>query len=405
LAVVSDTNPVDNTTISGYTNFPGLVRTNTFTLINPSSDVTVNNLVGSILIPNTEEPGLEYRIIRQDAYQDSYGDINNDGVIDADDVTRCLEIGDIVSGDGYSKDLQSGSVPSANQLNAILNETVTMEEIIRADVMDTGVVTTLDAAAIQQYISLGTAFTAGTTFTRVVLTVENVTNPLTTSPDIIGSDSSFNDVPFTAVSYRIDFIPRWTESNIVITDLRRFVPKTFTEIESTDITATTKSGGKNIAYVPDDLILGGDLLDEDSNPYSIDLEVNTIIVELPDGDTEGELDLFSEYISGTMKFGDGTYVGASAITNNQVKMEVAVSSIVKNLDGYDYDGYIDEVVSCLLIQSTGLLRIRARNVRLVSTRPELRTRIIISVFLKKAGFQNTNVAVSATEVDDLLIPL
>lgn len=400
LAAARDTNPVELDTITGYTLYPGLAGTNTFTLIAPSSDVTANNLVGSILTPNVDEGDLQYRIIRADGYTDAYGDINGDGSIDADDVTRCLELGDIVSGDGYSKDLASGSLSSASQVAAFLAGAFTMDEILRADVNDTGVITTEDAAAIQQYISLGTAFPAGSTFTRVVLTVENVTNPLTTSADILGNDSAFNTVPFSSIQYRIEFISLWSESNVEITDLRRFIPKTFSDITSSNITATTKSGGSNTFFVPDDLILTGDLLDEDSNPKKIDLEVTTITITLPEGDTIGEIDIFNNYIKNTMYFSDGTLVGSSALSNSQVKVSTAISSTYKT------DGYVAglENVSILYTQSSGLLRINATGIQNLVTSAEKKTRIVLTVFLKKAGFRNSDVELSTDDVNDLLIP-
>lgn len=412
LAAVQDTNARSNETINGYTIYPGLAGSNTFTLINPSSDIIANNLIGSLLTPNTDDPDNQYRIIKKEIFTDAYGDVNGDGVIDANDVTRCQEIGDIVAGDGYSKTLQDGSVPDDVQLSAIVAGTVTMPEILRADVNDTGVVTTEDSAAIQQYIYLGSAFSAGTSFTRVVLTVENVTNPLTTSADILGSDSSFNTIPFVSIPYKIEFVPLWTDTNITITDLRRFVPKTFTEITSTDITGTPKNGGKNTVFIPDDLMLTGDLLDGYADPYKVDLEVNNIIIELPQGDTAGEVDIFNNFIKNTMKFSDGTYVGSSAITNNQIKVTASIQSFCKDLDGYDFgnsesgDGYsVDETIAVLYTASSGLLRIRASNIKLIETYPELRTRIILSVYLKRAGFRNIDTSVTSSEFSDLLIPL
>jgi len=312
-----------------------------------------------------------------------------------------LEIGDIVAGDGYSEDLATGSLGSDNQLAGLLAGNVTMVEIIRADVLDVGLVTTASAAAIQQHISLGTAFAAGTTFTRVMLTVESVINPLTTSPDIEGGDTAFNTVPFSDIPFRIDFIPLWSESNIAVTDLRRFVPKTLTEIATTDITGTTKSGGKNIALVPDDLILTGDLLDEDSNPKKIDLETTNITITLPEGDTIGEIDIFNNYIKNIMYFSDGTLVSSSALTDEQIRIDAAIQSLYKS------DGYSDQVenIAVLYTSSSGILRINATSVQNVVTSAEQKTRIVLSVSLKKAGFRNAEVDISATDVDELLIPL
>jgi hypothetical protein len=285
-----------------------------------------------------------------------------------------------------------------------------MEEIIRADVSDDGIIDIFDPQRIQQNIALGTAFDAGDTFKRAVLTVESLTNPLTSSANILGSNSKFNAVPFTAVDFRIDFVPLWKPENLILTDLRRFVPKTFTQIDSDDITGTPQNGGTNVTFIPGNILLDGSLLDVDGNPYSIDLEVNTIVIDLPEGSTQGEVDIFSNYIKDTMKFADGTTVASSALANNQVKVTASIKSFVKDLDGYDFqsaDGYaeIDETVAVLYTQDSGILRIRAENIRNIITRTELRTKIVLTVFLKKAGFNNTEIKVSGSDLQDLLVPV
>lgn len=398
---VVDTNPVNNPSISGYTEFPGLARSNTFTIIQPNSDITLNNLVGSILVPNVNEPDLKYRIIKTEIFTDAYGDINGDGLIDLNDVARAQVL------DGYGKDLESGSLASIDQKNAIVSGTVTIEEILRADVTDNGYINIFDPQMIQQNIALGTGFTAGSTFTRAVLTVESLTNPLTTTPNILSSDSSFNSVPFNSIGFRIDFVPLWFPYNLELTDLRRFVPKTFTQLESSDITSDTPTGGKNTSFIPGNILLGGDILSVDGTTYPIDLEINSIVIDLPEGSTQGEIDVFSNFVKNQMYFYDGTSVTSGALDANQVKIVPSVQSFVKDSDGYDFqsvDGYeaIETTVAVLYTQSSGILRIRANNVRNIVTRPELRTKIVLTVYIKKAGFINDEVVVTSSRFQELL---
>lgn len=401
LGSAQDINPVDNPSIEGRTEFPGLVREDTFTIIQPNADILLNNLVGSILIPNVDEPDFKYRIIKVEEFDDAYGDINADGLIDLNDVARANDL------DGYSKTLEDGSLLSTDQRAAIVNRTIAMEEILRADVTNNGTINIFDPQAIQQNIALGTAFEAGSSFKRVVLTVENLTNPLTTTPNIIGSDPSFNDVPFTPVEFRIDFVPLWQPENLILGDLRRFIPKTFTQIEEEDITGTPQNGGTNISFIPGNVLLDGNLLDVEGNPYSIDMEVNTIIIDLPEGSTQGEIDIFNNFIRNQMTYSDGSLVTGTALANNQVKVTSSIKSFVKDTDGYDFssvDGYaaIDETVSVLYTQDSGILRIRANNVRNIVTRPELRTKIVLTVYLKKAGFNNEEVQVTSSRLQELL---
>jgi hypothetical protein len=404
LGSARDTNPVGNPPITGTIDFPGLVRSNTFTVIQPSSDMLVNNLVGSILVPNINEPELKYRIIKQELYVDAYGDVNADGVVDLNDVARAQVI------DGYSKTLVDGTLASVHQRNAIVSGTVTMEEIIRADVTNDGIINIYDPQKIQENIAVGSPFVAGSTFNRLVLTVDDLFDPKNITPNIVGSDSAFNSVPFSSVGFRVDFIDIWEPDNVVITDLRRFVPKTFTSLEMSDITGTTKSGGQNNSFLPGDLLLGGDFLATDGTYYPIDLEVSTIVFDLPEGTTQGEIDVFGNFIKDKMQFSDGTYVGGSALGDNQVRVLAAVQSFVKDTDGYDFesiDGYsaIQETVGVVYDQSSGLVRIRASNIRNLPTRPELRTKIVMAVYLKKAGFKNAEVNVYGSMVQGLLIPI
>lgn len=404
LGYANDTNPVGNPSIDGATEFPGLTRESTFTIIQPDSDILLNNLVGSILIPNIDEPSFKYRIIKVETFDDAYGDIDGDGLIDLNDVSRATAL------DGYSKDLESGSIPAADQRAAIVNRTVTIEEIIRADVTGNGIIDIADPQAIQQNIALGTAFDAGSSLKRVVLTVENLINPLSTDPDVVGNDTAFNLVPFTRVEFRIDFVPLWKPENLVMVDLRRFVPKTFTQLTSTNITSSTQTGGQNISFIPGDVLLGGSLLDLDGSPYSIDLEINTMVIDLPEGSTQGEVDIFNNFIRNLMTFSDGTVASGQALIDNQVKVSTAIKSFVKDRDGYDFesvDGYnaIDETVSVLYTQDSGILRIRANNIRNIITRPELRTKIVLTIHLKKAGFNNSDVQVTSTRLLELLTPV
>ncbi|MFA5023426.1 MAG: hypothetical protein WC523_00515 [Patescibacteria group bacterium] len=390
LANVRDTNPSRSISITGMTDFPGLLRTNTFTIIQPDSDLTLNNLVGSILTPNTSLPNLKYRIIKSEIFEDAYGDVDADGTIDAADVTRAIEL------DGYSTGLVLGTVASADQKNAIVNGTVDIEEIIRADVTGDSIISVADAVDIQDYVSSGgVPFDVGSTLTRLVLTVENIDD---TTPDMIADDASFNDVPFSAIEYEIELLSIWVPENIIIEDMRRFISKSFTTLVSDDITGSDKNGGENTSSISGDLLLGGNLLNEDGTDYSVDFEVGQIIIDLPAADTQGDIDIFDTFIKDKMKFYDGTYVGADALNDNQVRVSVGLQSLSADSPAY--------VTTCGLLytQSTGLLRINIIDANYSSISPELRTKIILTVYLKKAGFLNTEANMTGAELADAIVP-
>ena len=409
LASVVDTNPALSTTITGYTRFAGLATSDTFTIIAPVSDLLVNNLVGATITPDLAQPTYKYRITKAVKYVDDYGDVNGDGVIDVVDEVATSTVGLVY---GFSKDL-STTLPdgptTGQQHTAIVNRTVTMDQILRGDVTGDGIVSQDDAMAIHAFISSGTAFAVGGTYNRLVLTVENLTDPLTSTPDIVGHDPSFNNGTFTPLQYQVTFVPLWSEENLVITDLRRFVTQSFTSGTS------LVSGGSNSLYIPGDLLLGGSVLTAVSETYNFDLEVATISIDLAAGTTSGQMNVFDTYIRGKLKFYDGTLVSSTALTDNQVRVSVAIQSLTKDgfasnggiVDQATIDGNpaIEQSISILYVQSSGLLRIRTANQRNIATRPELSTKLILTVYLKKAGFQNTEVDVSGSEFTAALLPL
>ena len=155
------------------------------------------------------------------------------------------------------------------------------------------------------------------------------------------------------------------------------------------------------------MYLQGNVLDLDGSFHSLDHETNTIELELPTGNSEGEINVFDEWVVDSMRYGDGTLVSSAALINNQVKFAVSIGSHVKNVsgdDGYvDFDGYndgyganADEVIGTYIDHDTGLLRIRAFNIVNNQFFPELRTRILIEVSLKEAGFINSPVEIDST---------
>jgi len=151
-------------------------------------------------------------------------------------------------------------------------------------------------------------------------------------------------------------------------------------------------------------------LDSTGDVHPLDLEIGHVVLELPDGYTQGEIDVFNGFIKNIMKFSDGSLVPLAALSNNQVRVTAAIQSYVKDLDGYDFqsiDGYaaIDEALAILYTQSSGILRVRAANIRNIQTRPELRTKIVLIVYLKKAGFINSDQVVAAEDISDFLVPI
>ena len=322
--------------------------------------------------------------------------------------------------DGYSLNLSVGSVSSATQVAAIENGLVNMPELIRCAVDGLGLTGGItsgnsgDAFLIQEFIGIGTAFPVGSSFKRLVLTVESLSNPLTTTANMIGDNSYFNTASLSPVGYKVNVIDIWRPENIIIQDLRRYIPVTITEISSADLTAVIPTGGSNTTLVPGNLLIGGNVFGTNGLPYAFDLEVSTIVINLSAGSTQGLVDVFNNYVRGVLKFSDGTYVETGALESNQVFISAAIQSITKDFapgtygDGYDFnDGYFtaNETISILYTQSSGLLRIRAANIQNYASVPELSTKIVLTVYLKKAGFKNKEQNIDATTLSSLAVSL
>lgn len=403
-----DRNSRSNPTISGTTTLPGLALGNVFTIIDPGTDLLTQNVVGSILVPNTDKPNLKYRIISQTTYTDLYGDTDRDEIIDVNDAARIAAL------DGYSTDLNSGSVSPSVQLAAVRNGATSVAELLRSDLDGNGVINSVDLDIVNDHINDGYAFPVGSSFTRMELAVEPLTNPaakLNTNAnstlELEVADPEFIDnTAFASIPYRIDFQPAWKAENIEVVDLRRYVTTTFLDLTTSDFTSSPENGGQNNLFMPGDNFLSGNIKNLDGSFHALDFEKNIIEIELPNGSTNGEFNVFDNLVVGKMSFSDGTLVSNTAINDNQVKFDVQISSHVKNLDGYDWDGYgqdAEESIGTYLDHSTGLLRINAQNIVRNSFFPQLRTRITITVCLKKAGFKDSLTSVDPDTLNRLLI--
>jgi hypothetical protein len=113
------------------------------------------------------------------------------------------------------------------------------------------------------------------------------------------------------------------------------------------------------------------------------------------------IDIFNAFIvdSGTgftssgypaLRFADGSTVESNALDLHQLRFQVAVQSYSPNLDGYTVvDGYgiiVDPIIGINILNETGILQYQATNLEANPTNPILRTKIQISVFMKKAGW-------------------
>lgn len=410
-AIATDMNPRGNPTISGQVFYPGLLHGNIADIVNPPNDLLNYNVVGSIFIPNTLKTSLKYRIIKQEVILDGYGDLNEDGFVNLDDLAMQSLL------DGYSTLLAttgtySGASQKANMAAGLINAI----DLIKANLNTDTEINSTDISALSTFVQDGTAFPNGqSTFNRVRLTLEPVSDAssVLTSDGIStlkieNLDTDLLSTWSAVVSWQILPVIHWTKENVVIEDIRRFCLITSTEFSLTDL-SSGKNSGANVTFIPGDLILSGSVINQDGSNHALDYEKAIISIELPDGNTEKEMNFFENFVKNKMKFSDGDLVTQEALANNQILFEVSVSSYAKNM-GLSVDGYVeysdigddaDEAIGTYIDQSTGLLRVRAYNIVNNDVRPEVRTRIIVTVSLKKAGWKNAYKNISYSELPAL----
>lgn len=418
LASVRDDNPRGNpNSIVGETCLPGLVSGDTFNILLPDADVLQNNLVGSILYPSTSCGGssCEFRIIKQTHYNDAYGDVNGDGEIDLTDLavvnswlSRWPTHVPLSMSDGYVQQL-------------VLDGYLNTLEFLRADVDGDGDVDNTDRDLIEDYINRTiVTFPVGSTFSRTELKVENLINPTDAPADIPDSCCTSFITPITdCIPWEIDYFATWIPDFLKLIDLRRLLATTFTKPVSDE-----NPGGLNNFFIPGDLLIEGYILNPDESFYSIDLEVNTVTLEIPVTDSYGNpifidgytgILLFDNFVAESslgltasnfiaMKYADGSYVQIGDFGLNRVKITASLQSITNEYN-ITVGGTIKDLVGLYYDPSTSLLMLYMNDLyndlhgNLI---PALSTKILVTVYLKHAGFINESRSISSTQMRSLL---
>jgi hypothetical protein len=423
LGNVHDGNPKGNSeTIEGTSGLIGLGFNNVLNILLPDADIRTFNLVGSIITPNTNTSN-KYRIIKSELIYDSYGDVNGDGEIDELDVALV----DSWLPDGYDirkiEDTDSLIVIQAKiaTQEKIAAGSVSIEEILRADVNGDGIVGSDDADLIGQYVNKEiSSFPAGSTFPRMKLTLENLLHPLDTVV-VLQTDTDFIYIGpkgFIELNWSVNYFATWFSDNLVIEDLRRLMPTTFTD-ESTEL----EPKGQNNFFVPGDLIIGGQMINPDGSPYSVDVEMTQIILDVPILDGSGNkvfldgyhgIDLFETFVAessegktaydfNALKYSDGTYVQMEDFADNKIKFSPALQSISSQFDVL-FGSKIEDIVGLYYDPSTSLMTLYINNVyddEYGNLLPPLSTKIIVTVYLKKAGFENTTRTITQAQMRTL----
>jgi hypothetical protein len=389
--------------ITGTTCYPGLAYGNRFNILRPSADLIQNNLVGSILHPVSSGcSDCNFRIIKQTLYNDAYGDVNGNGTISQNDV-------DIVN----NWLLSYGSIDISDAADQTLFTTgvIDVMQFFRADVNGDGIVNSTDANLIQGYVNGSVStFSVGSTFPRMELLVEKITDPLIgAAADIPGTCCNSFDAPFsltTCVPWKIEYFATWMPDLINVIDSRRLLSK------STD----------GDWFVAGDLIITDNILNPDGTPYSVDFEMNHLSLDFPLTDSYGNatvLDgyagilLFDAFVAESslgltssgfqaMKYSDGYYVQIGDFPT-KVKITASIQSIVT--EHTVVLGKTTEIIGLHYEPTTSMLTIGLQdlyNDAVLGATPSLSTKLLVSVYLKKAGFANTTRSITKSQMRTLL---
>jgi hypothetical protein len=272
-------------------------------------------------------------------------------------------------------------------------------------------------------------------------TATNRATTLHATQDIFKNDGyiqGWNFFPSSPNAIPFNIIPQFTWEDYLITcnGNSRFVPTIFSSETGLVIPSCNINGvncevyasppvfdpGRVDVFVPNNLIIGtgGEIVNPDGSNYKVDFEVGTIILEIPEGlyGIETTLNVFDNFVydyTGTgitrlgfpaMRFADCTTVSSQALVNNQVSFAVAVQSFSPNTNGIDIDGYtgpiVDGKMGVAMDYATGQLTLNFTNLYQDSVMRTLNTKVQVTVFLKKGGFNNLPIFINSTKVANLL---
>jgi hypothetical protein len=337
----------------------------------------------------------------------------------------------------------------------------TILQIMRSDINGDLIFNATDLNYITNYINgvqplpatTAPANKIGTSFNVIRLTLEkyidrnddypsNGTNRGTTLhplPDVFLDGYTFfanqnvqiNPLPFSVMQQLV-----WDSSSVVVNSNPRLVqasfnyqtgyvnPKCYAPGVTSQVfpQAQPFDPGRNDFFISNNLIVnnGGQFLRPDGYFMKMDFEISTILIEIPDVsfDTEHSINLLTDFIadvSGTgytnlgyraMKFADCTPVGLNALNLNQIRFGASVQSFSPMLDGIDpqcISGIIvDGKIGVSINYSTGLLTLNFTNLYQDPVKQTLNTKVEITVYLKKAGWNNNPIYVNFIQAQNIL---
>jgi hypothetical protein len=461
IGCMSDTNPKENLNVNFFQNLPGLAKGNTFYIVNPETDLLSLRLIGSKIIPDNECLNFEYRIFKTTLCTDGYGDVNGDGYITQEDVNRAsLLLGESVHLPSTQQKIIDGYVSTLEILRADVDgdgyvssmDVELIQQYVNKSINSFPIGTSFNHLEVVVQPSVGRwdgYFDCDGYIRYYDGYSNNYLNPADLSPieleyfgnpipSSIDNDNPvvWNAIPFNSVECTVQFQPFWKDYLLSLSSKAKEVPVSFYSQESIVKTECASDAmfncadredlppdcdpGRNDFFVPGNLILGdGTVLARDGSPVKPDMEVAIINLELPlTALSEANIDIFRNFLVDrgdgftnaslpAAKYYDCTTVQAGDILLNKIRFNVSIQSFVKNIDGYDYiDGYgitVDDIIGVYMDHSTGILRLTSKDNENNPYFRTLVTRIQVIAYLKKSGWNNNIITVSATDLDNLIV--
>jgi hypothetical protein len=458
VGAAKDVNPKKNPVLLKNQSVIGLAKSNIFCILNPDPDLITNNLVGSVLTPNLLSSS-KFKIVKVDLCTDGYGDVNGDGQIDLSDVTLASSlIGESIYYPVTQQKIVDGYINTFDLLRADVdgdgyittNDIDLLTQYVNKSINSFPAGTSFNHLCLELQPLVGRYdgyFDCGDGYVRVDGSSSNIISSSLLSeyellydgyyiPSNLELDPVFSTVPFAGVNYQIAPKPFWQDWQINLSSDARLVPAAFTYLESSETFSCTETvdtvcdsqyqeaptidTGRNDFFIPNNLLIGnGQILNVDGSHFKQDFEIATIELRLPEIPlNESKINIFEKFVvdvgsgktaSGypAMKYSDCSTVQIEDLFLNKVKFNVAVQAFYKNLDGYDadLDGYVvieDPTIGVLIDHSTGILTLNASDLAEDTVFKSLVTKISVTVYLKKAGWNNRHLIVTSNEIQGLL---
>jgi hypothetical protein len=337
----------------------------------------------------------------------------------------------------------------------------TILQIMRSDINGDMILNATDISYISNYVNAVPPIPAttspankiGTSFNAIRITLEkyidrnddypsngvNRGSTLHPLPDIYldgytlfaGQNLQINPLSFSIVKQL-----EWVPSSVVVDANPRLVPASFNyQSGYTDplcgingvqsqVYPTAKSfdPGRNDFFISNNLVVndGGQFIRPDGYFMKMDFEMSTVLLEIPDVsfDTEHSINLLTDFIadySGTgytrlgypaMKFADCTNVSLNAFNLSQIRLGASVQSFSPQLNGIDPECItgiiVDGKIGVSINYSTGLLTLNFTNLYQDPVKQTINTKIQITIYLKKAGWNNNPIYVNSIKTQNIL---